>query len=317
MIKDELGMRMKNYEAVSKISLDRKIPVAIRIDGKAFHTFTKDLHRPFDDIFISTMQKTMQSLCENIQGCVLGYTQSDEITLILVDYENEKTDAWFGYQVQKLCSVSASMATYYFNQHFRNAVFEYMSPACAYLEETIDENEENMELDTFIDMLYDSLEADEEYIENNTEEAEYYTALVEKMDQIACFDSRCFNIPVEEVTNLIYWRQVDAIRNSIQMVGQAYFSPKELHEKNQTDIIAMLFTHKNIDWKDFPSQVKHGSCCIKKDYIDEVKFNKEQFNCEVVIRAKWVIDTEIPVFKGENREYIDKLVYIGKYKQEA
>ena len=125
-VHDDLGTRMKEfYEQVPKTRLVRRMPVAIRIDGKAFHTFTKDFRKPFDDILIKTMQETTKYLCENIQGCVLGYTQSDEITLILVDYQKITSSAWFDYEVQKLCSISASMATMAFNKYFEKNVDDY------------------------------------------------------------------------------------------------------------------------------------------------------------------------------------------------
>ena len=79
-VRDELGTRMKTYyEEIPKIKLMRRMPVIIRIDGKAFHSFTKGMRKPFDDVLITAMQKTTKYLCENIQGCVFGYTQSDEI----------------------------------------------------------------------------------------------------------------------------------------------------------------------------------------------------------------------------------------------
>lgn len=105
---DDLGTRMKHYyENIPKTKLMRRTPVAIRIDGKAFHTFTKGFDRPFDKVLMTTMQETTQYLCENIQGCVFGYTQSDEITLILIDYKRLNSSAWFDYEVQKMCSVTA------------------------------------------------------------------------------------------------------------------------------------------------------------------------------------------------------------------
>lgn len=108
-VHDDLGKRMKEfYEQVPKTRLVRRMPVAIRLDGKAFHTFTRGFQKPFDDVLIAAMQDTMQYLCENIQGCVLGYHQSDEITLILVDYKNLNSSAWFDYEVQKMCSIAAS-----------------------------------------------------------------------------------------------------------------------------------------------------------------------------------------------------------------
>ena len=97
--KDSLGDRMKRYESVSKTMLMHRNPTIIRIDGKAFHTFTRGFIRPFDDVLIKSMQETTKYLCENIQNCVLGYTQSDEITLVLVDYEHLDTAAWYDYEV--------------------------------------------------------------------------------------------------------------------------------------------------------------------------------------------------------------------------
>ena len=113
----DLDVRMKEfYEFIPKTKLMRRTPVILRIDGKAFHSFTKSFKKPFDEILINSMQETMKYLCENIQGCVLGYTQSDEISLLLVDYKKLNSSAWFDYEVQKLCSVSASMATLAFNK---------------------------------------------------------------------------------------------------------------------------------------------------------------------------------------------------------
>lgn len=91
-----LAKRMKKYEAVPKNTLIRRTPVIIRVDGRAFHTFTRGFQKPFDDVLMMAMQDTMKYLCENIQGCVLGYTQSDEITLILTDYKKLNSDARTG-----------------------------------------------------------------------------------------------------------------------------------------------------------------------------------------------------------------------------
>ena len=111
-VNDELGKRMKEfYEARARTYLPRRTPVAIRIDGKAFHTFTRGFQKPFDEVLGNSMVRTMEYLCKNIQGCVFGYTQSDEITLVLTDYKELNTNAYFDYNVQKLTSVCASIAT--------------------------------------------------------------------------------------------------------------------------------------------------------------------------------------------------------------
>lgn len=115
-----LGERMKNYEIAYSEILPHKKPCIIRIDGKAAHTFTKGFAKPFSHIFFDSMTYALERLCEEIQGCVFGYTQSDEINLVLTDYQNPNSCGWFDYKVQKICSVAASMATYYFNKEFEN-----------------------------------------------------------------------------------------------------------------------------------------------------------------------------------------------------
>ena len=255
---DELGTRMKtNYEKIPQIKLMRRTPVAIRIDGRAHHTLTRGFKKPFDATYMKSMQQTMKYLCENIQGCVLGYTQSDEITLILQDYKTHETQAWFDYEVQKMCSISASMATMAFNKVFVRLVSELSS---AELAEDVNNN--------FFELL-----------------DPYFKAVTKG----AQFDSRCFNIPKEEVTNLLLWRQLDAARNSVQMVGRAYYSHKELNGKNNSQIQDMLM-EKGVNWNDFPTHQKRGSCCIRDD------------------QGHWIIDKEIPMFKGEGREYVERLI---------
>lgn len=122
MMRDSLGDRMKRYENITRNYLTPRTPVIIRLDGKAFHSFTRGFERPFDMTLIKTMQQTMKYLCENIQGCVLGYTQSDEITLVLIDYKKLNSDSWFDYNIQKMTSISASMATFAFNKLLQQSV---------------------------------------------------------------------------------------------------------------------------------------------------------------------------------------------------
>lgn len=257
MDRSDLANRMKTYyEEIPKTKLMRRTPVIIRLDGKAFHTFTKGFVKPFDDILIASMQETMKYLCENIQGCVFGYTQSDEISLILIDYKNLNSSAWFDYEVQKICSISASMATMYFNKIFNNKVNEYK------------------------ELMY-----------SNSSVSKAYLIATEKG---AMFDSRCFNLPKEEVTNYIYWRQLDATRNSIQMLGQSRFSHKELHGKSCNMIQDMLLTEKNINWNNLPVYKKRGSSC-KKD-----------------IQGHWFVDKNMPILKKTEeinwRYYVDSLI---------
>lgn len=287
-VRDDLGSRMKEYyEQIPKTKLMRRTPVVIRIDGKAFHSFTKGFKRPFDDVLIESMQETMKYLCENIQGCILGYHQSDEISLVLVDYQKLTSDAWFDYEVQKICSIAASMATMAFNKLFYKAIDDYANT------------------DEILATLYGDVQADKEKIQS------YFSALRCALEKGAMFDARCFNIPKEEVTNYIYWRQLDATRNSIQMVGQANFSHKELHGKSCNQIQDMLMLQKGINWNDFPVYQKRGCCCVKEKYTI-TDSEPQKGNADNVTRTRWIIDKEIPIFRGEDRNYIDRLIYVGE-----
>lgn len=277
MTKDSLGDRMKhNYENRSKTYLTRRTPVIIRLDGKAFHSFTRGFERPYDTVFHTAMNNTLQYLCENIQGCRLGYTQSDEITLLLTDYEKLTTDAWFDYSVQKMCSVAASMATMAFNRYFMDAV------NVAYNEFT-----------------------------NGTTDIQSFYPSIEDFDRLfdtrfsrintACFDARCFNVPKEEVANCFIWRQQDATRNAIQMLGQTHFSDKQLDGKSNSEVQDMLMLEKGINFNDMATEFKRGVCCCK------IANPEESTTIGVLIRPQWVIDTEIPIFT-QNRNYIERFV---------
>ncbi len=280
---DDLGIRMKTfYEQIPKTKLMRRTPVMIRIDGRAFHTFTRGFQRPFDEVLIKTMQETTKYLCENIQGCVLGYTQSDEISLVLVDYQRFETSAWFDYEVQKMCSIAASMATMVFNRRFVENYLDFIA---------------STEWD------FNSESGRKKYIDI---QSAYETA----SQKGAMFDARVFNIPKEEVTNCIYWRQLDATRNSIQMVGQANFSHKELQNKSCNDIQDMLITQRGINWNDLPAYQKRGSCCIRNTMVCEPWGNRMATND--VPDDHWFVDKNIPIFRGEDREYIGKLIMVGE-----
>ena len=278
----DLANRMKEKKKRNQYYLQKRTPVAIRVDMRAGHTFTRGFKRPFDYIFMKSMQETAKYMCENMGNAKFAYVQSDEITIILTDYDTLETDCWFNYRTDKLCSISASMATMAFNKYFEenvtNEVLEYkMVPHCVEIQQEI---------------------------------KEYHNTLIAALDKGAMFDARCFNIPKEEVTNLIYWRQLDASRNSIQMVGQANFSHNELQNKSCNDIQDMLMLQKNINWNDFPTYQKRGSCVVKSDEKETI--TEDNIGTKMTIRSKWIIDKEMPILKGKDRAYIDKLVYVGE-----
>ena len=256
MDSSDLSKRMKKYEVVSKGTLMSRMPVILRIDGRSFHTYTRGFKRPFDELLMTAMQETMKYLCENIQG----YAQSDEISLVLVDYKKFTASSWFDNEIQKIVSIAASMATMAFNRAFTTLA---------------------------------AREGDAVYCEKAG---------------FAQFDCRAFNLAKEEVANYLYWRQADATRNSIQMVGQANFSHRDLQNKSCSEIQDMLMLQRGINWNNFPVQQKRGSSCIKEYQAEDG-----------ISRNRWIIDKEIPIFTGDDRSYIEDLIYVGEtsdYKNE-
>lgn len=276
-VNDELGKRMKEfYEQVPKTRLMRRTPVALRIDGKAFHTFTRGFQKPFDAVLMTTMQNTMKYLCENIQGCVFGYAQSDEITLILIDYQKFTSSAWLDYEIQKMCSISASMATMAFNKFFAENVKHWAS---------ISGRE-----------MFEALTLEQRIA--------YEITLNNAVEKGAMFDARCFNIPKEEVANLIYLRQLDATRNSIQMVGQANFSHSELQGKSCNMIQDILLTQRDINWNDFSIVCKRGTACRKVAREVNIAGTMDTI-------STWELDFDMPILK-DDWDYVNDLIYVGE-----
>lgn len=228
-----LGDRMKYYENVNRFYLTRRMPLIIRIDGRAFHTFCRGLKKPYDRIFAESMQAATLNLCKNIEGCKLAYTQSDEISLLLTDYDELDTQAWFDKNLQKIVSISASLATLYFNKSFGDLSEDWFERYCRAWN-------------------------------NSGEDDKYYDAL-KKAQFAATFDSRAFCLPKEEVANYFVFRQKDAVRNSINSLAQANFSHKSLQGLNVNQVQDKLINEKGINWNDQLTEFKRGICCIKTE----------------------------------------------------
>lgn len=248
MKKDDLGTRMKQYEAVTDQVLIRKMPVVGRIDGKAFHTLTKGMRRPWDDDLMACMNAAAMAIAEEAQGCKIVYVQSDEINILLLDTERRETQPWFGYESRKLCSIAAATAT---------AAF------C---------------------------------VEYSQRFPERWATLVETKGygRLPRFDARFWNLPDHEVPNYFVWRQQDAIRNSKQMLGRAYFSHNELNGKSSNEICAMVKEEHGVDWLDLELKYSIGSTFIRKQIMESLTWEDartgERLTREVG-RNRWVEDS--------------------------
>lgn len=230
-MKDDLSIRMKeNYEKRSQTSLLRRMFSVVRLDGKSWHTYTRGLQRPFDDDLMADLDQTAIYLCENIQGAKLAYVQSDEISILLTDFDTLTTEMYFDGNVQKITSVSASLATAKFNQcRLRRGL------------QIVD---------------YYNREAEGSFMESE----DFLN------EPLAAFDSRVFQLPNRsETINYFRWRQQDAVRNSISSVAESLYSHKELFGMNSNQKKEMIF-QKGINWDDLEYKKKRGRGVHRVNY---------------------------------------------------
>lgn len=231
MSNDSLGDRMKSYEDAYRMHLPIRMPVILRVDGKAFHTYTKGCKKPVDQGLVDCMNDTAIALCKNIQGAQIAYVQSDEISILLNNYKTIDTQAWFENNVQKMVSISASIASVTFTEN-------------------------SYKIWGFHDNA-----------EGTGFEGMGYTSPIIKP---AYFDSRVFVLPKEDVNNVFLWRQQDATRNSVQMLARTLYSHKQLDNKCNSEL-QDLCMKKGVNWNDCPTSQKRGRCIIKTKTLKEGK----------------------------------------------
>jgi tRNA(His) guanylyltransferase len=267
---DSLGDRMKRYESVSRYTLPRRTYTLIRVDGRAFHTFTKGLIRPYDSNLMDAMDTAAIRLCEEVAGAKFAFVQSDEISLLATDFTDIKTEPWFDGVVQKCASITASIVTAAFNYEIAKQYFS---------------------------RLHDS----------NDPALPHH--LLSKKTPVATFDSRVFQVPdFVEVENYFVWRQKDAIRNSVSMLAQHYASHKQLHGKNQSAQHEVIHAAGD-NWANHPNGFKNGRVIRKSGVQEWGKELGQQPSPENFKVGNWFVDDNTPVFT-QNREYLRSLVPI-------
>jgi tRNA(His) guanylyltransferase len=252
-MKDSLGDRMKSYyEEPWRIQLPGRTPIIVRLDGCSFSQYTKSCKKPFDDNVAKVMNTVAAFLCKKVQGCQIAYTQSDEVSLLLVNYQTHETQPYLDRNLQKIASITAGMASTIFYKH-SNLIFGECRDAW--------------------------------------------------------LDSRAFTIPKEEVNNYFLWRQQDARRNSLSMLAQSLYSPKELHKKNSSELQKMCLA-KGQDWNNLDLGYQRGRCIVKTINPKEI-LNKKTQEKIIIERSEWVVDNKIPIF-SENSNYIEQYVNVGE-----
>lgn len=219
----------KNYESRSRTFLTRRVPVIMRLDGKTFHTYTKGLDKPFDEGLIEDMQQTAINLCKNIQGAKCAYVQSDEISILITDYDKLQTDAWFDYNVQKMTSISAGLAVGKFNQLRLLRIVDKPQTRSIVVKDV-----ESITLANFDSRVFNIPK----------EEVSNYFLARQK----------------DAVKN-----SISMLAQSLYSHGKPN---SELDRKNQSELQEMCF-RKGHNWNDLHFSKKRGSFIIKNIYVDD------------------------------------------------
>lgn len=194
------------------------------------------------------MQTACLEICKEAQGAVMGYTQSDEISLVLTDFTESTTEAWFDGNIRKITSISSSIVSNAFNK--------------IWISKKIGMSTQGVVLPIFIRTL-----------------------------KFAEFDCRVWSTSDPwEVFNTFLWRQLDATRNSIQMVAQSMFSHKELQHKS-CDVLQEMMFQKGTNWNDFPTECKRGTFVYKSE-------------------DGWIVDKNGPILTQDRKWFFDKLPMI-------
>jgi tRNA(His) 5'-end guanylyltransferase len=271
-MKDEIGDRIKKfYEDRTRFLLPRRAYTILRIDGKSFHSYCRGLKQPFDDGFIEDMDATACYLCKNIQGSKFAFVQSDEISILMTDFDAIGTDAWFDGNIQKIVSVAAGLATAEFNRLRLLRIIK---------------NSTSIEADGLVSI--------------RPYEKDILTM------KLATFDARVFTIPADyEVENYFIWRQKDATRNSISSVALFLYSHKELEDKNSNQKQEMIF-QKGIIWIDYAPMLKRGRFIQKETIELYTDVLKPYINKSSYFRSIWKT-VECPIFT-QNREFLQNKI---------
>ena len=259
------------YRSLSDYTLPKKSYTMIFCDGRSFSKLIKNrFEKPFDNWFINAMNKTAKYICENVQGAKFAYVQSDEISILLTDFDNEETEAFYGNRLCKLQSIIASLATCKFNQLLSAKMI--------------------------LDNMYDKkLMDDEDTIYNPSDCAKTIMNM-----QLIQFDCKAWNLPTfNDVYAWFLYRQTDCIRNSKQQTAQTYLPHKMLHGLDTDKQIELLKETKGIDWDAFPDDRKYGRF-IERREIESTVYNnylKQEVN---VVKKEW---TPFPAYYlKDNRE---------------
>lgn len=221
---NNLEDKCRYYQSLTDYRILPNSYILCHIDGRSFSKLIKNnFERPFDDAFINMMNETAKYLCEEVQGCKMAYVQSDEISLLLTDINDEGNNGtvFFEGRLNKMQSIIASLATAKFNQML-----------------TINEFKRNG------NKLVNNLIDGETIIENMN---------------LAQFDCKVWVVPnLNDAYAWFLFRNIDCVRNSKQQTAQTYISHNKLVGKNTDEQLKILLDETDIDWNSYAKGKKYG-----------------------------------------------------------
>ena len=262
---DTLKDKCEYFRSLTDYRLVPNSYVIAFLDGRTFSKLIKNKYKlPFDKEFMSMMDETAEYLCKNIQGAKFAYVQSDEISILITDFDTPATDAAFGYRICKLQSILASMAASKFNQ-------------LALLREINARDYDRIHFDSE-DTIYRIAEC---------------RTIIEDQKLVE-FDCKVWSVPdYNDAFCHFLWRQNDCTRNSKQQAAQTYLPHKELNGLNTDAQIAKLLEEKDIDWYNYSNAEKYGRII----YQESVPFSTEH---GVVERNVWLPHAATPFSEEDN-----------------
>ena len=254
-----LKERMESLRKECDYTLPKRSYTMIFCDGRSFSKLIKNkFEKPFDDWFINAMNQTAKYICENVQGAKFAYVQSDEISVVLTDFDNEETEAFYGNRLCKLQSIIAALATCKFNQLLTAKMIQ--------------------------DNMYDNKLMDDE--DTIYRPSDCVNAVMNM--QLIQFDCKAWNLPTfNDVYAWFLYRQTDCIRNSKQQTAQTYLPHKMLNGIDTDKQVALLKEVKDIDWNTFSDDKKYGRFVERRE-VEATVFNnytKQDIN---VVRKEWI-----------------------------
>jgi tRNA(His) 5'-end guanylyltransferase len=260
--KDQFGDRMKTYEAAYDYYITKRLPVIIRLDGRAFHNVTKKMPKPCYT-FGKVMAHSMMAVAADIEGCVFGYTQSDEVTLVLKNDQSLQSQAWFDNRLQKMITIAASSMTYWFNNGWEHRDF-------------YPDHQEESEIDSLYDFKLPTA---------------VFDARVFAVPSMI------------EMVNAVIWRQKDCLKNAISLAAYEELSKKHgkgharkmLDKQGQADRLELLKKECSIEFhQHYPSAFRKGYGAYKKDKLVTGPSGEQ------VMRSVWKLDSDLPIFSKDN-----------------